>query len=481
MDRASERRHWVGPTLLAVGLLTGLRLLALAFNRTDLFVDESQYWLWGQRLDFGYYSKPPLIGWLIRAVTGLAGSDAPFWVRMPGALLHGATAMILAAAAARTAGARAAFWTGLSYATLPFVAVGSLILSTDTVMAPAYAAALYGWLRMVDAPASRGWAVWTGAAIGLAALAKYAAVYFLIGAGLAALFTREGRIGRGRGALLLLAFGAVMAPNVVWNLTHDLATVNHTMDNVGWVRQKSFLSGLNPGSLAGFMLNQFAVFGPVLFAGLLAAMVPALRAGGRARALALFALPPLIVVSVQALLEKAYANWALAAYFAGTLIAVPFLLDRAPRALRLSVLLNGLIAVTLPVLTILAPWPARDGAPLLKRYLGRAELSRQIIATAKAQQVGAVYATSRDILADLFYTGAGAGLAFYAPRPAGRPHNYYEQTWPLPDAAGPALAVLSTAPVCGGRALAPVATFDTTGTAHARDTIAAYLLPGDCR
>ena len=60
---------WLRPALLCVAAVTAARLVALGFNRTDLFVDESQYWLWGQSFDFGYYSKPPLIAWVIRLST----------------------------------------------------------------------------------------------------------------------------------------------------------------------------------------------------------------------------------------------------------------------------------------------------------------------------------------------------------------------------------------------------------------------------
>ena len=47
-----------------VGALTLWRLVALGFDRTDLWVDEAQYWLWGQNLDWGYFSKPPMIAFL---------------------------------------------------------------------------------------------------------------------------------------------------------------------------------------------------------------------------------------------------------------------------------------------------------------------------------------------------------------------------------------------------------------------------------
>ena len=475
----SMARGWFGPALVVVAGVTFLRLALLAFNKTDLFVDESQYWLWGQNLDFGYYSKPPLIGWLIRAVTDLAGSDSPFWVRLPGAGLHGLTALLLALAAERLAGGRAAFWVAVSYATLPFVAVGSLLISTDTVMAPFYALALLAWLRLIDSRAP-GWALVAGAAIGMAFLAKYAAIYFLLGAALAAMFTREARIGWRNGLLLLAAFGLVISPNVVWNLTHDLTTVSHTMDNVGWVRNDGPAAPLNPTGLAEFLLGQFAVFGPVMFGTLLLSYMAGWRAGGAERALVLASLPPLLVVSVQAFVEKAYANWALAAYFAGCLLVVPYLVRRRPWLLPVSLAVNGSVALILPLLTLVAPWPDRDGAPLLKRYLGRSALSREIIAVARSESVNLIYADDRDILADLFYTGAGQGLTFAAPRPTGRPRNYYEQTYPLPQDHGPMLAVLAAAPVCKGIALTPVHTLDVSGGAHAHRKLAAFLVPEGC-
>jgi F0F1-type ATP synthase membrane subunit a len=83
--------------LLALGiiaLLTALRVALLVASPLDLFVDEAQYWLWSTQPAAGYFSKPPLIAWVIRAVTDLAGSDAPFWVRMPGAVLHAVTAVL---------------------------------------------------------------------------------------------------------------------------------------------------------------------------------------------------------------------------------------------------------------------------------------------------------------------------------------------------------------------------------------------------
>lgn len=469
-----SERGWFAPALGLVAVLTALRVAALALSPTDLFVDESQYWLWGQNLDFGYYSKPPLIAWVIRLSTEIGG-DTPFWVRLPAPLFHAAAALVLGATAARLWSARVAVWVAGTYATLPMASLGSFLISTDTIMAPFFALALMFWLRALDSRAT-GWALAAGAAIGLAALAKYAAVYFLIGAALAAL-RRDSRPTPAQAVALVAGFAVLVAPNVVWNLSHGLSTVEHTMDNVGWVRG---LSGLYPARLAEFVAAQFGVFGPVLFPALI---WQCLRpAGVVARRLRPFSWPPLALVGMQALLSRAYANWAVAAYFAGTLIAVPALLARLPRLLWVSVALNGALALVLLALVALTP-EARFGRdrPVLDRYLGRADLSRQILGQASASGADAVYALSRDILADLHFTGAESGVAIYAPRPAGRPANYYEQTTPLPATISrPVLAVLPAPPVCNGAALEPVARLAPSG-AYAGDVLDAYLIVPECR
>lgn len=51
--------------LLAVIFLLRLLYLPLFCSVTDLAGDESYYWEWGRRPDWGYYSKPPMIGWLM--------------------------------------------------------------------------------------------------------------------------------------------------------------------------------------------------------------------------------------------------------------------------------------------------------------------------------------------------------------------------------------------------------------------------------
>ncbi|NBC96675.1 MAG: glycosyltransferase family 39 protein, partial [Deinococcus-Thermus bacterium] len=73
-NAAARPSEWLPSALALVLAITAARVVLLAANGTDLFTDEAQYWFWGQDLALGYYSKPPLIGWVIRASTEIGGS-----------------------------------------------------------------------------------------------------------------------------------------------------------------------------------------------------------------------------------------------------------------------------------------------------------------------------------------------------------------------------------------------------------------------
>jgi len=460
---------WLRPSLGIVGLVTLWRQALLVFNRTDLFVDESQYWLWGQHFAFGYYSKPPLIAWVIGLSTSIGG-DTPFWVRAPFALFHGATALVLAALAARVYNGRVAVLVAASYVTLPMVAVGSLLASTDTIMAPFFAAALYFHARLVQAGTAR-FALLTGAMAGMAFLAKYAGVYFLLGAGLGALLLPALRIGWRNGAWMLLAFVAVAAPNLLWNLWNGFTTLSHTVDNVGWMREAT---PINPAGLAEFFFSQFAVAGPVVFGAILWALRHPMRTD-TARLL-VFVVPAIAIVCAQALLDQAYANWAASAYFAGTVVAAATLAPYG-RVLTASFVINGCITLALPLLAVMPHLTLGRDAPLLARYQGQSQLSHALIAAAQRAGNVPIVSDRREVLADLFFTGATSGLAFYAVPPQGRPMNHYQQAWPLPaTSAGPVLLVTRNVPQCPAERV----DLPTDLPAYAKSRLAAYLIPAEC-
>lgn len=465
--------------LVGIAALTLYRIVLLGFSTADLFVDEAQYWVWGQNLDWGYYSKPPLIGWVLRAVTDLAGSSDIFWVRLPGAVLHGISALILMGAAREVMGKGAAGLVGLAYVTMPSVTIGSFLISTDTILMPFFAGAVWIWLRLVRGP-NAALAVGLGLCLGLGMMAKYAAIYFLLGAGLGVLFLPQARIAWRDGLIAAGVFLLVFGPNILWNLQNDLATLSHTADNVDWVRKPGL--SLNVSGAVEFFAAQFGVFGPVLFGTWLVALVLAFRSPDwQPRWLVAMSAPIIALVTVQALLSRAYANWAVMACAGILLLAVPLLAGRLRWLFWLGLVFNLALALAVPVLTTQATTlrPSEDARLLMRRYVGRAELSRIALDHARAQGLSTIVADDRDMLADLLHTGRGSGITILAQPHADHAPHYFAQKLSLPAGYPGDVLYLGTSaqPPCP----APQIAEHTAGPgAYAGRTIRFYVAPGSC-
>lgn len=406
-------------------LLTALRILALAISPTDLFVDEAQYWFWGQNLDFGYYSKPPLIAWLIRLVTELANSSEAFWVRLPAPLLHGLTAVLLGVFAARRFDFVAGAWVSAGYVSLPIVAVGSFMISTDTVLAPCYVLALIFYDQANRSGSLRA-AAMAGAVLGAAFMAKYAALYFIICLPLVYLFCGDQRLRWAQYGAFLSLFLAVIAPNIAWNFANELTTLSHTAENVQWVKPEAE-TGFSLVNMAEFLLLQAVVIGPLAFA-VIGAQALGYKRSKQAKNLLLMSLPIVLLITVQAGLSRAYANWAFPFVFAGITLAM---LAMGPRLKIASLILNTAIGLIVTGAVMFADSASVNGRLIAERYLLRSELSRQIAAVAKEQDIEVIVAQNRDVLADLFHTLRAQDFDIRALTHSAQPAHYYAQKYPF--------------------------------------------------
>jgi 4-amino-4-deoxy-L-arabinose transferase-like glycosyltransferase len=426
----SERRP-LALGLTGIALVTLWRVALLPFNGTDLFVDEAQYWFWGRELAWGYYSKPPLIGWILRLFTEI-GSDSAFWIRLPLPLIHAATAIVLMLVARRLFDPVTGALAGLAYATLPAVALGSLLVSTDTPMLFCFALATLAWSHLTERRAA-GWAFVLGAAIGIGLLAKYAMIYFPLTAALAALAVPRARISRRDAVIAATVALAAIAPNLVWNAANDFSTLRHTGENADWEGFR-----LNLGGLAEFVAGQFAIAGPVLFAAWIVALG---RAGAdwRLKWLACLSAPILAIVSFQALQSGANANWAAAAHLSVVIAGIAVLRGHG-RLLALSFAIGLGISAALPVAAIFADtWRAGGPNLVLKRHVGQAAISLRAAEIARAENLDTIVSDSRSFLADLFYTLREDGLAIRAAPSEGFPPHHYAQKHPLTPGPGDVL------------------------------------------
>ncbi|MEM7727663.1 MAG: glycosyltransferase family 39 protein [Pseudomonadota bacterium] len=428
---------WTVWAAAALAMLLVFRVALLLLNPLGLHGDEAQYWAWAQDPAFGYYSKPPLIAWIIAATTALFG-DATWAVRLASPVMHTATAVIVFATARRLYGVEAGLFAGAAYALMPGVALSSALISTDAALLLFVALFVHAWVRLRER-ASLGWALTLGAALGLGLLAKYAMVYVLPAFALAVLLdapTRRAILGILGAAAALLA-GAIVAPNLAWNARNDFATLVHTGDNANLQDGAS----LRPAELGEFWLGQFGVFGPLAFAMLLVALWAALRAVRTDRYgftfwLVVLVATPLLVISVQALISRANANWAAAAYASAPVLLAGWAASRRVRRRWLmgALALNGLIC-TVPGLVMTSPaLTDRLGfSNAVKRLRGWPETVAAIETAFAAGDYEAVAVDNRLLFYDLTYYGLEETAPLFMWRFEPRLNSHAEMTRPLPE------------------------------------------------
>ncbi len=326
-----------------IAAITLARLWFLSRSGLELYGDEAQYFAWSRDLAFGYFTKPPLIAWLIAATTALYGTSEAA-VRLAAPLCHALTAIFLFATGWRLFDLRTGALASMLWALLPGVSFSSLIISTDAPMLMFAALALFGYAGLYGNPASRRDVILLGLGLGFGLLSKLAMAYALVGLVIhisidARARTLLGRVNFWAG----IALGALIyAPNVVWNLEHQAATYGHLAENAG-------LGGhlFNPENMLVFLGGQVGVFGPVPLAILLyMAFQRRVWADPRLRLCLCFALPVLGLMTMQALASRAFANWAAFAYVGASLCVARFMVTR-PVLANGNLAFHGLILIGL--------------------------------------------------------------------------------------------------------------------------------------
>jgi hypothetical protein len=294
------------------------------------------------------------------------------------------------------------FWSAIGYATLPGVSVSGFIISTDAALQTCWAAALYAFIRARD---EDGWRWWIASciAVGLGLLAKYAMAYWILSSlGFALVLRSERRHLPGLLATIGIA-PVIYSPNFWWNWANGFVSYLHTRDNAGLGT-----SIFHPIAFLEFFGSQFAVFGPLVFAGLIAlAAQRRVLAEPRARLLAVFALPTLAMMLVVSLLSRAQPNWAAPAYVSATVLITGWTLQRGwRRAMALSIAINTAAAVAIfagyPTLTAFGiQLPAKYDPQ--QRLHGWRELGRQVGEELARHPGFTLFADDRELVSALIY------------------------------------------------------------------------------
>lgn len=229
-----------------------------AFAGFDLHYDEAQYWEWSQQLDWSYYSKGPLVAWLIALSTGLFG-QGEWQVRLLGWIAHGAFLLLIFFFARDVWASRAAaWWATLIAATTPLFFTLGLVMTTDNYLFLFWTWALWAIYRALFMARPGAW-IEAGIAVGLGALTKLSIGLLPAFAGLWILARADLRPHLKSPSLWggLLSMLLVMSPMLYWNATHGWVMFLHELghvDNDGFSVERGF----------ELLASQILVFSPLV-------------------------------------------------------------------------------------------------------------------------------------------------------------------------------------------------------------------------
>jgi Dolichyl-phosphate-mannose-protein mannosyltransferase len=235
-----QQDNQAGIKWIAYALILGSGLLHLVyllfFCPLNLAPDEAHYWDWSRHLDWSYYSKGPLVSWLIRMgreVFGplsiaLCGSEMPA-VRFPAVicgtlLIWGIFVLTLKA----TSNARASLAAVIIAISLPPIAAASSLITIDAPYTCAWIWSLvFGYMALFE---DKSWAWFAaGAAVGLGILAKYTMILWIGSLACFFLFTPQYRIYFLKPGPWILGFTAAFfsLPILIWNIQNNWVSFHH--------------------------------------------------------------------------------------------------------------------------------------------------------------------------------------------------------------------------------------------------------------
>ena len=398
--------------LAVIGLGT---IFHLAYStHLELVGDEAYYWLWSRHPDICYLDKGPVIAWLIATGTAFFGPTV-FGIRFFAVILAGGTGLAILLLARRLFSDRAAFWAVVAAAITPLFAVGSSLMTIDTlyVFFWSWAALAFWWAK--DRRTLGPWML-TGVLVGLGLLSKYTAAIELVSFAGFCLWNPPSRTHLRRATFWVMLGTALLflTPAIIWNIRHDWQTST-------WLLQRGGLNkpgGFHPGFVLDFLGAQAGVISPLFFLGLLFVFFwPRMwrapqPASGYVAALFLPLFGLYLLLSFH---YRGQPNWTAAAYVGGVILLAAKWLDliklhRWTRWLALA----GLVLATVETVILLdTRWlHLPHGRDPLDRARGSRNLAAQV--THWQESTGVKF-----IIADHYMTAAL--LSFYLP---GQPETF---------------------------------------------------------
>jgi 4-amino-4-deoxy-L-arabinose transferase-like glycosyltransferase len=413
------------------------RLVQVYIAPIPITPDEAQYWYYGQNLAWGYYSKPPMLPFIIRLGTEIFG-DTPFGVRFFIPILHFLNAILIyKTTQILFKDNNISFWSSVTYSLLPAVSLSACLATTDPVMMFGWCLALYCFVKIAFEQVNLFfYVILQGFAIAFGLLGKYTMIAYIGSALLAMICIYELRNQKIIVSFLSSFFIAVtlLIPHILWNATEGFVTVKHLGENAAI--NKTFA---NPLQFLEFFISQLGVFGPILFTALLYFVVKNFKKilqTPYVNILLFFTFPLLIIICIQAFLSRAHANWASASYITASILII-WLAFSCNKCFIYKK--STTIHIFAALFIFVIPFAYHNYAPHLphqldasRRYRAMDIMTKEVLHIRESLGNPAILSTDRKLVSLLIYYGklnVGKDILFWNSDQT--PHNHYEMVGSL--------------------------------------------------
>lgn len=421
-------QQWHNKAILFLLAVLFWRVLYPAISPLDLSPDEAYYWDWSRRLDWGYYSKPPMIAWINWLSTAVFGATT--WaVRLPAAILATLGLWFVYLTTSKLYDNRTGFWAMFATFASPGAAVMSFAMTIDAPMLFAWSASVFFLTQALwshDKKKSMIFWLITGFSVGLGLLSKQTMAAFWV---LAFMFLVVSKPHRTWLFTPFPYFAAIITlimfiPTLLWNSQYGWITFQHTAHHFEPSKSKHLL---DIKSFFELFISQIAILSPVT--GVLSLLVSVVcllawqRLPEKERLLVCFSGVPLIGVAILSFRQGINANWPAPFHVTG-LILLAAVVEYGksftiPKFKKItSIFQKGILfGVVLVVFLYAAPWAIMVSGikiEMLSRTMGWMALGQEISGIIQGQNGKDIVLMSnrRQIVSELAFYVEGQPITY---------------------------------------------------------------------
>ena len=406
--------RWIDTNLLSI--LLGLLILRSGFllvSNIGLVGDESYYWDWSRHPDWCYFSKPPMVAWLIGSSTWLLG-DHVASLRLPAVLSGTVFLWFFHATAKACYGPRAAAFALLLILATPANVLANLIMTIDPPLYCFWMMTLYFLYRAIFEGWQSAW-IWAGFSTAAGLLSKQVAivlplmllVYILTDARRHPWLKREF-------PLYLLSASLAGIPILWWNAEHGWVMFHHSQEHFTTQIADSVTTSLK--NVFELLLYQQLLMSPLIFVLVVILSIQCLwrykALSGQQQFLVLMGPVLLLGVLLLSVEQKVQGNWPMPFYFSGLILLAGMWRDgQWRRLLKYGMSLGYLmVAITYLLPNLLAALNLEHGRlDPLKRFNRWPELVQNI----QQERLQLPLVAGKSFVLALGHRNLASQLAFY--------------------------------------------------------------------